>query len=249
MFNFQIITLFPEAIRPYLDESILGRAQKAKKIKIGYFNPRDFTLDKHRKVDNKPYGGGPGMVMTLQPILDAVSAAKSKLNPPAGGKNQSASRRTKIILFSPSGKQFTNELASKWAKNYDNLIMITGHYEGIDARVKKILNADLSRHSSLPRANVEEISIGPYVLTGGEVPALVVVDAVSRQIPGILGNLDSPEEKRISSSEVYSRPEVYVYQGKKYTVPKVLLSGHQAEIEKWKLKTQIKRGSSRIKRW
>lgn len=237
MFNFQIITLFPEAIRPYLDESILGRAQKAKKIKIGYFNPRDFTLDKHRKVDNKPYGGGPGMVMTVEPIIRAVQSALPKFR---STKLKQASK-SKIIIFSPSGKQFTNQLAAKWAKQYDSLIMIAGHYEGVDARVKKILNADLSRRGSLPRAKVEEISIGPYVLTGGEVPALVVVDAVARQIPGILGNLDSPEEKRVSSSEVYSRPEVYVYQGKKYTVPKVLLSGHQAEIEKWKQKTKDKK--------
>jgi len=249
MFNFQLITLFPEAIRPYLDESILGRAQKAKKIKITYFNPRDFSLDKHHKVDSKPYGGGPGMVMQIEPIIRAVQSAKlispRLIRLGRKIKNQSASRRTKIIIFSPNGKQFTNTLATKWAKSYDNLILIAGHYEGIDARVKKILKLSSTKDSSGAKADVEEISIGPYILTGGEVPALIIVDAVARQIPGILGNLDSPEEKRISSSEIYTRPEIYIHQGKKYSVPKILLSGHHLKIEKWK---QTRRGLTRTKR-
>jgi tRNA (guanine37-N1)-methyltransferase len=210
MINFHIITLFPEAVKPYLDASIIGRSQKDKKIGIKYYNPRDFTSNKFRNVDGRPYGGGPGMVMAVEPILSTVKKIKLK-----------KSGRAKTIIFSPGGKQFDNKMAKKYSQKYTDLILICGRYEGIDSRVKKILKA-------------EEWSIGPFVLSGGEVPAMVVVDAIARQIPGVLGNEASPEENRVSSHEMYTRPAVYEHQGKKYKVPKVLTEGHHGKIEEWK---------------
>ncbi len=195
--------------RSYTDESILLRAQKKKLINIKFYNPRDFTKDKHRKVDDSPYGGGPGMVMQAEPILRAVAKARGR------------KKNIKIIMFSPSGKQFTNTYAETLSKKYKDIILIAGRYEGVDARVKKALRA-------------EELSIGPYVLTGGEVPAMVVVDAISRQIPGVLGHAQSLEEKRVASSEMYTRPEVVKYKDKNYKVPKVLLSGDHKKIEEWR---------------
>lgn len=237
MLNFHIITLFPETIEAYLNASILGRAQKDKKIKISYYNPRDYarTIGKqvegrldYKKTDGRPYGGGPGMVMLAEPVLKAVSKALLKA--------KSSKLKAKIYIFSPAGKIFDNALADKLAgfpsttlrtgksKPMSNhIILICGRYEGLDARVKKILKA-------------EELSVGPYVLTGGEVPAMIVVDAITRRLPGVLGKDESIEERRISSSEIYTRPEVLIFNKKKYRVPKVLLSGHHAEIDKWKLK-------------
>ena len=213
--NFHVITIFPPAFDSYLKESIIGRAIKNKKISIKFYNPRDFTSarDWYKQVDDRPYGGGPGMVMQAEPLLKATAKALSS----SKGKN----KKTKIIIFSPSGKKFTNEYAKNLAKKYTDVVMISGRYEGIDARVKKILRA-------------EEISIGDYVLTGGELPAMVLIDSTARQIPGVLAKSESLEESRISSSEVYTRPEVLKYKGKNYRVPKVLLSGHRAKIEEWK---------------
>lgn len=207
--TFHIISIFPEVFEKYLNTSMLWRAQNEKLVKFKLYNPRDFSKDKHKKVDHRPYGGGPGMVMTVDPILRAVKKAVGKKT------------GVKIILFTPRGKQFTNTTASAIAKKYKDVVLISGRYEGIDARVRKILKADM-------------MSIGPYVLTGGEVPAMVVVDAVSRQIPGVLGNPDSVEERRVSGDDVYTRPEVYIHNKKKYPVPKVLLTGHASNIENWK---------------
>ena len=207
--NFHIVTLFPESVRPYLNSSILGRAQEAKKIKVFLYNPYDYADNKWGKVDNRPYGGGPGMVIEALPVLKAVEAAKKK-----------AGKKTKILWFSPGGKQFDNLAAKKFSKIKD-LILICGRYEGIDERVRKITKA-------------ESISVGPFVLSGGEVPAILVVDAVARHIPGVLGKISSLEESRVASSEVYTRPESFKYKGKKYSVPRVLLSGHHKDIEKWK---------------
>jgi len=198
-----------------MNDSMLARAQKKKLISIELINPRDFSRDKHKKVDDRPYGGGPGMVMYAEPILRAVGKIKKAI------ARRKTGRRTKIILLSPGGKQFTNTYAKKLAKNYDNIILISGRYEGVDTRAKKILKA-------------EEISVGPFVLTGGELPAAIIVDAVSRQVPGMLGNEDSVEERRVSSSEMYTRPETLEYEGKKYKVPKVLTSGDHRKIEEWK---------------
>jgi tRNA (guanine37-N1)-methyltransferase len=208
--RFHIVSLFPDSVRPYLEESILGRAQEDKKLSVKYYNPREFTKDKWRRIDRRPYAGGPGMVLEAEPFLKAIAKAKGK-----------KTKRVKTVFFSPSGKQFDNALARKWAKSYDDIILVSGRYEGIDARVAKISRA-------------EAISVGPFVLTGGEVPAMIVVDAVARQIPGILGSFESVEEERTASPEVYTRPEVLAWKGKKYRVPKVLLGGNHKEIEMWK---------------
>lgn len=192
----------------------MARAIKNKKIKIKFYNPRDFA--KNRRVDYKPYGGGPGMVMKAEPVIKAVQKAlgrKKKLARRGGG--------VKIIFLSPSGKRFDNALARKFSNNYKDIIIICGNYEGVDARVRKIFRA-------------EEISIGDYILTGGALPAMVLVDVVSRQVKGVLGKEESLEENRVSSSEVYTRPEIIKYKNKNYKVPKVLLSGHHKKIEEWK---------------
>ncbi|OIO65772.1 tRNA (guanosine(37)-N1)-methyltransferase TrmD, partial [Candidatus Wolfebacteria bacterium CG1_02_39_135] len=179
----------------------------------------DFTKDKHKKVDDKPYGGGAGMVFKIEPIIRAASSIK----------RQASREKIKIILFSPAGKQFNNKIAAQLAKNYKHLILICGRYEGIDERVKKVF-----RGSGF---NFHELSIGPYVLTGGELPAMVLIDAVSRQIPGVLGKQESLEEKRFGiGAPAYTRPEVIVWKGKKYPVPKVLLSGNHKKIEEWRKK-------------
>lgn len=224
--NFHVVTIFPPAFDSYLKESIIGRAIKNKKINIKFYNPRDFvkTGDWYKQVDDRPYGGGPGMVMQAEPILKAVEKIKKNKLARRGGK-------TKIIIFSPSGKKFTNEYAKNLAKKYTDVVMISGRYEGIDARVKKILKADLSTKAL---ASVEDVSIGDYVLTGGELPAMVLIDSTARQISGVLHKSESLEESRISSSEVYTRPEKLVYKGKSYKVPKVLTSGNHADIEAWK---------------
>jgi tRNA (guanine37-N1)-methyltransferase len=221
--RFHIITIFPNSFDSYINESIIGRAVKNKFISIKFYNPRDYVKDKnkngYRPVDDKPYGGGPGMVMRAEPILKAVEKAMSWI---AKTKNLHVKPKIKIILFSPSGKKFETSYAKKLVKQkYHDIILISGRYEGIDERVKKILHA-------------ENISIGDYVLTGGELPAMVLIDCISRQIPGVLGKYESLEEERVSSSEVYTRPEVLKYKGKNFKVPKVLLSGNHVEIEKWK---------------
>lgn len=210
MLNFHIISIFPDSVDSYINESIIKRAVEAKKIAIKKYNPRDFTKDKHKKVDDKPYAGGPGMVMTVQPIVDAVKKTTTK-NPKA-----------KVIILSPRGKQFDNNEAKKLAKQKD-IVLISGRYEGIDGRVKKILKAT-------------EYSIGPYTLTGGELPSLVMIDAIARQVPGVLGKFESLEDERLTTGEVYTRPEVFEHKGKKYKVPPVLLSGDPKKIEEWRNK-------------
>jgi len=210
--RFYIITIFPQAFDSYLKESIVGRAIRGKKIVVKFYNPMDFCEPKKR-VDDRPYGGGPGMVLRPELFLKAFSKIKIK-----------DKKKTKIILFSPSGKKFNTAYAKKLVKQkYTDIILISGRYEGIDARVKKISKA-------------EEISIGDYVLTGGELPAMVLLDCISRQIPGVLGKYESLEEERISSSEVYTRPEVLKWKGKNHKVPKVLLSGHHDKISFWRSK-------------
>jgi tRNA (guanine37-N1)-methyltransferase len=163
-------------------------------------------------VDDKPYGGGPGMVMQALPVIRAIEVAKKKIK----------SKKQKILFLSPAGKQFDTNYAKTVVKKYTDIIIVCGRYEGVDSRVKKIFK-------------MEDISVGPFVLTGGELPAMVIVDCVSRQIEGVLGNFDSREEERISSSEMYTRPEVLIHKKKKYKVPSVLLSGDHKKIEKWRL--------------
>ncbi len=207
--TFHIITLFPEMFDSYINGSILGRAIEDKKIKVKFYNPRDFTKDRNRRIDRKPYGGGPGMVIEALPTIKAIEKAKGK------------KKNAKIIFLSPSGTQFDNSYAKKMADKCSDVIIISGRYEGIDARIKKAFK-------------VEDVSIGDYVLTGGELPAMVIIDCVSRQIEGVLGDFNSLEESRVASSEVYTRPEVFEYKKKKYKVPKVLLSGDHKKIEEWK---------------
>lgn len=222
--DFHVITLFPESFDSYINSSIIGRAIRDKKIKIKFYNPRDFTRDKHRRVDQKPYGGGPGMVLEAASIIKAVEKA---ITPPAPLTTRGGSKKKLIIWLTPSGKQFNNTTAEKISKKYGNIVIICGRYEGIDERVFKMIKR-------LKDVKIEKLSIGPYVLTGGELPAMVILDTVARRIPGVLGKIESVEENRISSPEVYTRPEVLIYKGKKYRVPKVLLSGHRAKIEEWK---------------
>lgn len=222
--HFHIISLFPEVCQTYLEAGVLGRAQKTnkgkgakvrgKKIEVTYYNPRDYTSDKHRKVDERPYGGGPGMVMLVEPILKAWAKAV--------GKKRNVSK-VKTLIMSPRGKVFTQAVAKEYASNYEHLVLISGRYEGIDDRVRQILKA-------------EEISVGDYVLTGGELPALTIVDAVSRQIPGVLGTYESLEDERPTNGETYTRPEVFKYKGKSYEVPKVLVEGNHKEIDTWRSK-------------
>lgn len=220
--HFHVITLFPEVCAAYTDASVLGRAQKTvkgkgskvigKKIAVSYYNPRDFSADKHKKVDDRPYGGGPGMVMYAEPILKAWEKA-------VGRKKNRA--KIKTLIMSPRGTVFTQAIAKVYAQKFDHVVLISGRYEGIDARVKDILNA-------------EEVSVGDYILTGGELPALTIIDATSRQIEGVLGTFESLEDDRATTGETYTRPEVLEYKKQKYAVPKVLVEGNHKEIEKWR---------------
>jgi tRNA (guanine37-N1)-methyltransferase len=228
--HFHVISLFPESIKPYLETSILGRAQglSGKKrgakplFSISYYNPRDFSDDTHRRVDQRPYGGGPGMVLEPSSVLRAVQKALGR-------------KKGRVIFFSPSGKQFTQRDAQELAQESD-IVFLCGRYEGIDARVVDILGA-------------EPVSVGPYVLTGGELPAAAVIDATARHVPGVLGDSNSLEDSRVSnhkmdeqeqvtaSSRVYTKPDVLVWKKKRYAVPEVLKSGNHAAIEAWR-KTQ-----------
>ncbi len=219
MTTFHIITIFPEAIRFYFESSILKRAQKKGLIKIKFYNPRDWAKDKHKTIDGRPFGGGPGMVFKVDVIVRTVLSVLNKI------KN-----RTKIVLLSPAGKQFEQKTARDFAKKYRHIILICGHYEGIDARLGPALR--VTRHA------LQELSVGPYILTGGELAAGIVVDAMSRQIPGVLGKEESLEEKRGLGIPVFTRPEVFEFKSKKYRVPKVLLSGNHKKIEEWRNKNK-----------
>jgi len=238
--TFHIITLFPESFTSYLNESILARAQKSKLIKFKFYNPRDFAKPTeasrvrakngigeekpYLRVDDKPYGGGPGMILQAEPVIKAVEAALRtvlKLKVHKVCKVNSKTENCRIIHLSPAGEKFTNAYAGKVSKKYDHIIIVCGRYEGIDARVKKIFKGD-------------EISIGDYVLTGGELPAMVMIDSISRQIEGVLGNAKSVEEKRIASHDAYTRPEILEYKGKKHRVPKILKSGNHKAIDEWR---------------
>ncbi|MEN9582331.1 MAG: tRNA ((1)-)-methyltransferase, tRNA (guanine37-N1)-methyltransferase [Candidatus Parcubacteria bacterium] len=215
----------------YLGESILARGIKEKKIRVSFYDPRQYVTGKHKKVwpdgnvsrivDDRPYGGGPGMILRAEPVLKATEAVIKKISKNSKGK-------IKIVYFSPSGKKFDTAGAKNLAKKYTDIIMISGRYEGIDARVAAILKKEIGT------ANFADISIGDYVLTGGELPAMVLIDSISRQIEGVLGKFESLEEERISASEFYTRPEILEWKGKKHKVPKVLLGGNHKEIEEWK---------------
>ena len=211
--QFDVITIFPSMIDAYAEESILGRAQKKNLIKINAHDLRDYTEDKHHTVDDTPYGGGPGMLLKVGPIEKATKKIKKR-----GAK-------TWVIVTAASGKLFTQKDAKRLAK-YDQLIFICGRYEGIDHRVEQHV-AD------------ESFSIGGYVLTGGELPSLVMIDAVARMVPGVLGSKESLEseshdEEGVLEYPQYTKPDVY----KKWSVPEVLLSGDHKKIAEWKDKNQ-----------
>ena len=212
--TFHVVTLFPEVIEAYTNASILGRAQKGKLLKIKTYQLRDTAGNKWGKVDERPYGGGPGMVLRAEPAIRAADKIISK----AVKKGS----KPKVIVTAAGGKLLTNAYAKSLLK-YKDVIIVCGRYEGIDARAIKVLKA-------------EEVSVGPYILTGGEVPAMAIIDAAARQIKGVLGKFESLEESRVASHEIYTRPEVLKIKNKSYKVPKVLLSGHHAKMDVWKSK-------------
>ncbi|MCK4745292.1 tRNA (guanosine(37)-N1)-methyltransferase TrmD [Candidatus Parcubacteria bacterium] len=218
--KFNILTIFPHILDSFFSESILKRAIDKKLIKINTVNIRDFTDDKHKTVDGTPCGGGAGMVMKVEPIYKALQKAD---------KN----KKNRIVLLTPAGKQFNQNIAKKYSK-LDQITFICGRYEGIDARVENFID--------------EKISIGPYVLNGGEVAAAAIIEAVSRLIPGILGNIKSIEEESFSANQPfeleypqYTKPEIFQVKDKKYSVPKILLSGDHKKIKEWRIKKAQKR--------
>jgi len=222
MLTFDIITIFPEIFNSYLKESLLYRAQKKKLIKINIHNLRKWTRDRHQIVDDRPFGGGLGMVFKVEPIYKAVKEIKQKT------KNKK--QKTKTILFTPRGKKFNQKMAYQFSK-FDQLIMICGRYEGVDERVAKYI-ADV------------ELSIGDYDLMGGELPAQVLIETIARLVPGVLGNPQLlkeriTKEKGFIEYPQYTRPEIFSpKKGVKWQVPKVLLSGYHKKIEEWRRKYQ-----------
>lgn len=218
--KFYILTLFPEMIEDALNTSILGRAKKAGSISFEAINIRDYTLDKHKKVDDYPYGGGAGMVMQAQPIYDAYQAVCQK-----------AGHKVHCIYLTPQGKLFNQTDAKELALKED-ICLLCGHYEGIDERV-------------LEEIVDEYYSIGDYVLTGGELPSLVMIDAISRMVPGVLTNAESGEDESLENNLLeypqYSRPEVW----NERRVPPILLSGDHAKVDAWRKEQSIERTKER----
>lgn len=217
-----LITIFPEMVEPYLSGSILGRGQKAKLLDLRAHNLRKWTHDRHNTVDDKPFGGGPGMVMKIAPFHGALVSLKLRTKE---GRKTRAAKKARVIVTSAKGKPFTQADAVRLSK-YHQIVFLCGRYEGIDERVIKHL-AD------------EELSIGPYVLTGGELPALVMADAVARLVPGVLGKAESlARESHTVVGELehaqYTRPDVYKIGKKSWKVPDVLLSGDHKKIEEWR---------------
>ena len=243
MIKFDVVTIFPEMFSSYINESLIARAQKKKLIKINLHHLRKWTDDNHQTVDDRPFGGGLGMVLKIQPIYEAVEFLKSEIRnqkseiPMAShrgsstavgtnSKSQKIKSRTKIILFTPRGEKFNQKMALKLSK-LDQIIFICGRYEGVDERVAEKI-ADM------------EVSIGDYDLMGGELPAMIAIETISRLIPGVLGK-EALLKERVTKSggfiegKQYTRPEVFEPQkGKKWKVPSVLISGDHKKIEEWK---------------
>lgn len=220
LLQLEAISIFPEVFSAYMDASILGRAKKKKLITFKAYDLRTWTHDKHRTVDDKPFGGGAGMLMKPEPFLEALVALGVRRKKDGRARAQGAGRRARVIVTTANGKQFTHKDAVRLSK-YDRLIFLCGRYEGIDQRV-------------IDRLADESFTIGPYVLTGGELPAMVMMDAVSRQVPGVLGEETSLDEESWTDGTgeypQYTRPEVFL--GMK--VPPVLMSGHHKKIEEWR---------------
>ena len=250
--RYHIITIFPDIMDSYITESIIGRAIESGLIEVTTYALRSYTSDKHGRVDGRVYGGGPGMVMWVDPIIECYQDVIKKIGKrKLKGQTVYDASKTLTVIFTPGKVQFNNEIAIDVAREYTDIIFICGRYEGIDSRVKDIIESvygvvpprveEDRRRPEL--GSVCEWSVGPYVLTGGELPAMICIDAISRHIDGVLHNSESIEESRVSSHAMYGRPEVYAYKtlndkGEKvtleYKVPEVLLSGHHANIEKWK---------------
>lgn len=246
--HFHILTLFPEMVLNGLSESILGRASQKGLISVDALNIRDYTLDKHKKVDDYPYGGGAGMLMQAQPVFDAYQAvveqierrkASVSLDENKANMNKESDvveethglKKLRVIYVTPQGEVFNQKKATELAREED-LVFLCGHYEGIDERVLEEIVTDY-------------ISIGDYVLTGGELPAMVMIDTISRLVPGVLNNGESAETESHSNGLLeypqYSRPEIWHDK----QVPPVLLSGHHANIEKWRLEQALLRTKER----
>lgn len=215
---FDVLTLFPEIITSYCDVSIMKRAQDSGVFRVNAVNPRDYTLDKHKKVDDTPYGGGAGMVLAPQPYVDAYDSIKKIEN-------------SITVMLSPQGEPLSESLVVDLAK-YDQIVMLCGHYEGFDERIREIIKP-------------KEISIGDFVLTGGELPALCLIDAVSRKLNGTLGKIESAEEDSFSNGLLeypqYTKPRDF----RGYKVPEVLLNGNHKEINEFRYQEQLKRTQAR----
>lgn len=234
-----VITLFPEFIEQYAGFGIISRAIKNKLLKINAVNLRKFGLDRRGTVDDRPYGGGLGMVLRPDVVIKAIAKVRGNLN-----SAWRSTKTTRVVLMTPQGKPFTQVIAKKLSK-YDHLVFVSGRYEGFDERVRKFVD--------------EEISIGDYVLMGGELPSLVITEAVLRLIPGVLGKDDSADAESFSTNKnqkstleypQYTKPEILEVVGKtgklqKLKVPKVLLSGHHLNIQKWREEEAIKRTKKR----
>lgn len=214
--NFHILTLFPDMIRQGLNTSIIGRAVENGLLSVNAVNIRDYTLDKHKKVDDYPYGGGAGMVMQAQPVYDAWRSVMEQIG-----------YRPRCVYLTPQGRTFNQDMAKDFAKEKD-LIFLCGHYEGVDERVLEEIVTDF-------------VSIGDYVLTGGELPAMVMADAISRMVPGVLTNAESGTGESFEGSLLeypqYSRPPVW----RDREVPKVLLSGDHKKVEAWRHEQSVLR--------
>lgn len=214
--RFDVVTLFPEMITAAASYGVTGRAIERKIVSLSVWNPRDYTNDKHKTVDDRPYGGGPGMVMKYQPLHDAVKSAK-----------EAGSETAKVVYLSPQGKQITQALLSE-ACDFSQLILVAGRYEGVDERFVE-LDCD------------DEWSIGDYVISGGELAALIVIDAVTRLLPGVLGDEESAQQDSHMNDLLdyphFTRPE----QLEGHSVPKILLSGNHADIEQWRMKQALGR--------
>jgi len=216
--TFHILTIFPDLFDSYLKESVIGKGIDSKKVQVKIHDLRKFTKDKHNNVDDKPYGGGPGMVLQIEPIILALEKILK-------GKKK---KETLVLITEAAGKQFDNKKAKQLSSKYKDIVILAGRYEGFDNRTKSVIQRGLE-------FKVEEVSIGPYVLTGGELPALVIIDAISRQIEGVLGKSQSIEENRYGvGMPTYTRPEEFKFKGKTYKVPKVLLSGDHKKIDQWR---------------
>ncbi|MDF1832725.1 MAG: tRNA (guanosine(37)-N1)-methyltransferase TrmD [Porticoccaceae bacterium] len=216
-----LVTLFPEMFEAVTDYGVTGRALSKGLVEVGFFNPRDYTTDRHHSVDDRPYGGGPGMVMTLEPLRESITRARDWIQ-----------GSCKVVYLSPQGQVLTHQAVVDFAGRRENLVLIAGRYEGIDER---LLSLEVD----------EEWSIGDYVLSGGELPAMVLMDALLRQLPGVLGRQASAEEDSfvdgLLDCEHYTRPEVY----KGMAVPEVLLSGNHERIRRWRLQRSLLRTQSR----